>query len=155
MSARDLSAGMYFFIADAQDGGMWKLFALLVAIFSLCTMAGCDVEEMSSLSDLSKPYAGVYECERMTLGGEDVLGDFRYLRLELGYGGDFTLSWRGEEGRPSVREGTYAADCDANTVTLTVKEGGRELSRTYRMEKGSILVDDDFLGRSLFAEFKM
>ena len=129
------------------------MLAVLAMLFSVCTVAGCEVQDMGSLSDLSKPYTGVYACEKMTLGGEDVLGDFSYVRLELERGGDFTLSWR-QDGSESTWEGGYEVDLGVGTITLTAKEGGRTASRTYRMEEGAILIDENFLGRPFFAEFK-
>lgn len=134
---------------------MWKILVIIGMLFSLCTMAGCKVEEMGSLKDLSKPHVGVYECERMTIGGENVLNDFRYVRLELDYGGDFTLSYKKSGGGFSEWNGTYEVDTEAQEITFTARQGTRELSRTYRMENGSILIDANFLGRTLLAEFKM
>ena len=134
---------------------MWKLLVIIGMIFSLCTMAGCEVEEMGSLESLSKPYTGVYECEKMLLSGEDVLTDFTYLRLELAYGGDFTLSYKRKDGAFFEWSGTYEMDTEENEITMSAKQGAKTLSRTYRMEHGTILIDENFLGRSLFAEFKM
>ena len=63
--------------------------SLVLCLFLLC---GCNVSRMSTLPELSKPYAGLYECEKVTLGGEDFTDRFEYLRLELSYGGEFRLS---------------------------------------------------------------
>lgn len=146
---------MHVFSSVAHPYRMWKLLVVIGMIFSLCTMAGCEVEEMGSLESLSKPYTGVYECEKMLLSGEDVLDDFAYLRLELEYGGNFTLSYKKKDGSVSEWNGTYEMDTEENEITMSAMQGAKTLSRTYRVERGAILIDENFLGRTLFAEFKM
>ena len=47
--------------AEGHTEDMWKMLAVLAMLFSVCTVAGCEVQDMGSLSDLSKPYTGVYE----------------------------------------------------------------------------------------------
>lgn len=134
---------------------MWKFLMTVGLLFSLCTMAGCDVREMGSLQDLSKPYVGVYECDRLLLGGQDALRDFAYLRLELGYGGDFRFSYETLSGGKSEWEGTYTVDLSKEEIAMTAKSPAGTLSRTFRMENGSVLFDGNFAGRSFFASFVM
>ena len=69
---------------------------LFVCAVLLC---GCDTREMSTLPDLSKPYAGMYECTELTLGGEDALGRFDFVRLELKGDETFALNYR--RGHPA------------------------------------------------------
>ncbi|MBR7186229.1 MAG: hypothetical protein IKD43_01910 [Clostridia bacterium] len=134
---------------------MWKLLLVIGIFMSVCTLSACEVSKMSSLEELSKPYTGVYECERLMLGAEDRKGDFEYLRLELGYGGTFTLSYETSQGVKDELSGTYRLDAAREEITMSAGNGIAELSRTYRMQDGSILIDGNFLGKNLFAEFKM
>lgn len=61
---------------------------------------------MSSLYEFSRPYAGEYECETLTLAGEDMLSSFEYVRLALSYGGQARFFWRSAQGG----EGEYTLD---------------------------------------------
>lgn len=132
---------------------MWKLFLTLGLIFSVCSMAGCDVQKMSTLSELSRPYAGVYTCESVRLGGQ-VISDSE-LSLELAYGGDFTLTYRTPNGEFDAWNGKYTVDEAAEEITMSATRGSETFSRTYRFEDGVIYIDENFLGRRFIAEFKM
>lgn len=132
---------------------MWKLCLTLGLLFSVCSMAGCDVQKMSTLSELSRPYAGVYTCDSIRLGGQ-VISDSA-LSLELTYGGDFTLTYRTPNGDFGAWSGTYTVDETAEEITMSATKGSETLSRTYRFEDGVIYIDENFLGRPFIAEFKM
>ncbi len=132
---------------------MWKLFLTLGLLFSVCSMAGCDVQKMSTLSELSRPHAGVYTCEEVRFGGETLEG--YTLSLELEYDGSFTLSYHSKDGSFDEWAGTYTVDETAEEITMSAKRGSETLSRTYRFEGGVIYIDENFLGRTLLAEFRM
>lgn len=134
---------------------MWKiLLAVMGIIFSLCTMAGCEVEELGSLEELSRPYTGVYTCERLMLGDEELTEQYK-LSLELEYGGDFTLTYAPKGGKKTEWSGTYVVDVDREEITMSAIQGMKTLSRTYRMEDGAILIDGNFYGKNFFAQFRM
>ncbi len=134
---------------------MWKVVLIIAMMFSLGAMAGCEVEKMSSLEDISKPYLGVYEAEELRLGDADLTDKFSYVRLELDYGGKFTLSYRTEEGIEEQKTGRYEFDTTKNELTMSVNEGGVSYSRTYRVENGAIVIDENFMGKQLYAKFTL
>ena len=134
---------------------MRKCLYLLGLLFpSLFLLCGCDVSEMSTLADLSKPYVGFYECESMLYGGEDLTDRFEYIRLELGYGGDFELTYRGKERNEGSYGGTYEVDTEAGEITLQMQYGFVSKSFTFLMGSGSIFIDLPVHGKLLHAEFK-
>ena len=49
---------------------------------------------MSSLKEISLPYAGEYFCESLTLGGKDVLPYFERAVLTLERDGSFSLAYK-------------------------------------------------------------
>lgn len=126
------------------------LFTAVICLFALC---GCAVEDMSSLPDISRPYAGLYECEELSLSGEDMTKKFEFVRLELGYGGEFKLLYRTASGNEGGYSGTYKMK--ENEITLSVKQGALRRSFTFPVEKGCILIDYNLYGRLLHAKFKM
>ena len=138
---------------------MKKIFAALISAVALLAalfgLAACDTEkELGSLEDFSRPYAGVYSCEELTFAGEDKLASFEYIRLELQYGGGFTVKYRTKGGNAGSLEGKYRMDTDRGEVTFTAAQGLRTVTRTYPVSGGSILVEENLLGRLLFAKFK-
>lgn len=123
-----------------------------VCAFLLCA---CDVSGMGSLPDLSKPYTGVYECEVLTLGGEDAKEKFDFIRLELKGGGTFSLAYRTSEGKEGEVGGEYAMDVGEGTLTLSKKTPVRTFSHCCKVENGVIYFDRNFNGELLHAEFRM
>ena len=124
---------------------------LAVALFCALLLSGCTVSKMSTLEELSKPFTGVYECTRMTYGGEEAaLGK---CTLELAYGGGFCVHYALESGAEGSIEGTYSADPSRGEITFTAPFGRRRVSRTFPMREGKIAVEEIVLGKLLRAEF--
>ncbi len=108
---------------------------------------------MGSLPDLSHPYAGEYTCKKLSLGGEDCLNRFEYIKLTLECGGDFELSYRDKEKRTGGYEGEYSVSSESEEITFSAKAGLRTVSRTFPMKNGTILIDLTFGQKLLHAEF--
>ncbi len=128
--------------------------ALGAALACALLLAGCDVASMSSLSELTEPYAGTYECTALTLGGEDLLPRFEKIGLEL-KGGEFVLTCRPLSGEEGKLRGAYSVSPEGDGATFRVTLAGREYVRAFRREAGAIYVDENVGGRLLHAEFRM
>lgn len=130
---------------------MRKLCCALLAALCLILFTGCDVREMSSLRDVAKPYVGEYQCEKMTLGGDDVLQNYEYVRLKLSYNGKFTLFYRDKNGRKGEYGGEYSFA--ENSITFTAKNGTEESSKSFPYKKGTVYIELPTDGKLLLAEF--
>ncbi len=132
---------------------MRKLFAF-VFLPLLLPLSACDVSEMTTLAEISRPYAGVYVCEELTLGGKDMLPYFDSIELELGYDGTFTLSYATpfSDGEYS---GGYEVSPDGDEIRLLVPSRGRDLPRTFSFEGGALAIEHNLGGRLLFAKFAL
>ena len=127
----------------------------VVLFLCAAVLCGCDVREMSTLPELSKPYTGVYECTQLSLGGEDTLGRFEYVRLELKGDETFALTYRTAEGGEGGMEGEYKMDVERGEVILTKKTLVRAVSYVFAVENGAIRGDMNLNGQLLHAEFMM
>lgn len=135
-----------------------RKYLVVFAVFVLALvalLAGCDAQELGSLSDLSRPYAGVYKCEKITIGGKDMSETFSVFELELEGDGAFELRYETSWGGEGSYEGQYSVSEDKGEITFVAKRGARSEGYTFRMEKGAVLIDYNFLGRLLHAEFRM
>ena len=130
---------------------------LLVAFCSMAVflLAGCETENLSSLKDISRPYTGVYECEKISLGDRDMTDKFEKLTLELKPDGTFTAAYETAEGRQGSYSGAYALDTEKGEIVLSAKQGTRTGSFTFPYEKGTIVIDRNLFGTPLHAEFSM
>ena len=127
----------------------------VVLFLCAAVLCGCDVREMSTLPELSKPYTGVYECTQLSLGGEDTLERFEYVRLELKGDETFALTYRTAEGGEGGMEGEYKMDVERGEVILTKKTLVRAVSYVFAVENGAIRGDMNLNGQLLHAEFMM
>lgn len=127
---------------------------VFVLFFAIC-LCGCDVSEMSTLPEFSRPYAAVYECDELTIDGEDELDRFDVLRLELNAKGEFALSWKTKEGAKGEQRGEYDFRQEENRIVFTAERGGRKVRRGFPYEDGKIYIDLNLLGRSLHARFSL
>ncbi len=133
---------------------MRNLFLAAAVLASVCPLPSCQPEKMSTLADVSKPYLGVYECEKLRLGELNVLKDFEYLRISLGYGGACALSYRTASGREEELFGTYVADMVRPEITFTYSANQNSVAKTYRLEDGAIYVRENLGGVLLYGEFR-
>ena len=124
-------------------------------MITLLFCSGCSVDEMSTLPDISKPYTGVYECQSLTLGGQDYSEKFDKLYLNLKYDGTYTLVWRGVNGEKGETTGQYKVDCEAEEITLYGYSRLHARSYTFPMQKGVIAIRYNVGGKLLNAEFAM
>lgn len=132
---------------------MRKLLCFAALCFTLVGACGCDVKNMSSLSDLTKPYAGLYECKTLTLGSEECKEDFCKLGIELKSNGEYIFFYKGINGETARETGEYQADDGAETIVFTPK--CEKYPRTYALRKGVIYIDHVYGGKHLHAEFTM
>ncbi len=90
-----------------------------------------------SLTDITKPYLGEYECKSATYGNKDMLEDISSVVLELKADNTFVVHYKDKRGKRREETGTYEYDAEKNTFRFYWKGKG-ELKRDFPLEKGSI-----------------
>lgn len=131
------------------------IFLAVQVVIGICAITGCNMNEMSSLKDISRPYVGEYKCRKLQMGGEDELKNFEYIKLELDYSGTFQVSSQDLNGKEDFYDGTYKISEEEATVTLSSKAGGKEQSFVFPYEKGKVIIQLHFNEKLLYAEFSM
>ena len=106
---------------------------------------------MSTLRELSRPYQGEYECETLTYGGRDLLGEFVYFRLSLENGEKAKLSWKRRAGGEGEKRLSYRAQPEEGFVELICGDH----ARAFPLGKGKIELSFIVCGRLLYAVFAM
>ncbi len=138
---------------------MKKIFgalSCLLAVSLLFCLAACQkAEDLSSLKDISRPYTGIYRCEKITVGGMDLTGKFEKLSLELKGNGNFVISYQTAEGNEGGYGGNYRIDEKKKEIVFSAKEGKREQSFAFPYEKGTVRIDYNLFGNLLHAVFRM
>ena len=128
---------------------------LCVLMFCLAACAGCagaNVEEMSSLPGLSKPYAGEYACKRLLLGGRDLAGEYASFTLTLTYGGEAVFAWERAEGGRGEYTLDYEVAREGDAIVFFPRSSGGAPC-AFCLEKGSVRLGFPLGGRLFYAEF--
>lgn len=128
------------------------LFPIFMLLLALCA---CDVSKMQSLEEFSRPYSGVYTCEELTLGGEDMLGQFDRLELELDYSGSFKISYETAAGQRGEYSGKYTVSPEGDEIKLRLRRGLVAAARTFSFGEGTVHIDTNLDGRFLHAAFRL
>ncbi len=92
----------------------------------------------SKLTDISKPYLGIYECTQAHLGDTDCLERFADLRLELKDEENFLLVYKEKGGTRKKVEGKYRYDKERKVLVATDEKEG--LQREFPFEEGKLTV---------------
>ncbi len=127
----------------------------ILCLMSLFFMTACETEELGSLKEVTRPYAGFYQCETITLGGRDMTDKFETLTLELRQDGQFVVSYLTAEGNEGSYRGNYEIDIEEKEITFSAKQGTRQKAFSFPYEKGAVRIDYNLFGTLLHAEFKM
>lgn len=90
----------------------------------------------SSLTDITKPYLGEYECKSAMLGDSDYTEMFSYIRLELKSDETFSLYYCPKQGKKREETGKYRYDKEKNTIALRIGENGEE--KEFPLKEGQI-----------------
>ena len=117
--------------------------ALLFSVSSIKT---------GELTDITKPYLGIYECTQANLNEENLLERFDDLKLELKDKGEYLLYYKEKGGKRKKMKGKYHYDKDKETVILQLPYT-RIIHREFPLEKGILVVSVPYGGKTLRLEF--
>lgn len=129
-----------------------KLRSLAAIPFLLCAI---DLAAMTNLKDISKPYAGTYDCEYILFNGDNLLDKFDYVQMELLPSGLYKIEFRDANGIKGLYRGHYTYDTKEEKITIDENIFGKKVSKTFPVEKGEISVPVQYGDLLLYVKFKM
>ena len=112
--------------------------SLLAGITALLLTFGGFRE--GTLTDITKPYLGEYECKSATLGNEEYVDEFSYIILELKADETFVLRYKTKNKTKGEEKGEYSYDKEKETITLTLGEKS-QFKREFSLKKGAICIE--------------
>ena len=124
--------------------------SLLAGVVSL--LFSFSVLKSGSLTDITKPYLGEYECQRAIFDGKDYAQEFSYIRLTFSADNTFTLSYKTKEGLCGSEKGEYSYDEEKEEVTLFT-QGRHSFKRTFPLVKGNIYMSLRLGDKTLQVQF--
>ncbi len=110
--------------------------SFLAGVFTLALLFPAWKE--GELTDISKPYLGVYECTQAHLGSLDCLERFADIRLELKDEENFLLVYKEKGGVRKKIEGKYRYDKARKVLVATDEKEG--IKREFPFDEGKLVV---------------
>lgn len=110
--------------------------SILVGLCSLCM--ALPLAKKSTLPEIARPYLGEYECILATLGSEEILSSYDYIKLELKPNGSFVLSYQMENGEKGEESGEYSYDENKQELRVRLGKNGI-IKRNFPLQNGEIV----------------
>lgn len=107
--------------------------SLLAGVVSL--LFSFSVLKSGSLTDITKPYLGEYECKNATFGDRDFTDEFSYIKLELKKDETFVLRYKTKQGRTGEETGYYTYNPNEESLCLSAGKNG-EIKRRFPIKNG-------------------
>lgn len=111
------------------------LSAVLSLLFSIPS-----AKSFGSLTSFTKPYQGVYSCKELRCGERDMTEYLKDFSLELLPDGKASFFFKDTEGNRRTTNGEYRYDEEKKTLTLSLKQGGKEYAKDFFLENGRITI---------------
>ncbi len=109
--------------------------------------------QKGELTDIAKPYLGVYDCTEARLSEKDLLERFDDIRLELKAKGEYVLYFKEKGGKVKKVKGKYRYDKDKETLTLHLPNSPF-MHRAFPLKKGVLTVSVPYGDKILILQFE-
>ncbi len=105
------------------------------------------------LTDIAKPYLGVYDCTQAQWDNEDKLGLFDDLKLELKDKGEYVLYYKEKGEKTKKVKGKYHYDKEKESITLRLPNGPY-IRRAFPLKKGVLTITVPYQNKTLHLQFE-
>ena len=131
----------------------------LIIFVVLCTLvltllSACDMKNAGPLKSITHPYIAQYECVEATLGDEDLLDKFDYIKITLVNNDTLELNYKLKDGDNKTIESNYDFDINSRTLTAEVGILGYTVKQSTVIEKGKFTISKSIGGKQLIMKFK-
>lgn len=135
---------------------MKKLLLIIAVVLatSFTFLPACELKNAGPLKSLTRPYIAQYECTEATLGNEDLLDKFEYIKITLKNKEELELSYKPKDGEAKTLTSRYDFDSDTRTLTAEIGILGYTVKQSTVIENGKFTVTKPFGGKQLIMKFK-
>ena len=109
--------------------------------------------QKGELTDIAKPYLGVYNCTQAKLSNQDLLERFDDISLELKAKGEYVLYFKEKGEKTKKVKGKYRYDKEKETITLRLPNSSF-IYRAFPLQKGVLTVSVPYGDKILILQFE-
>ena len=133
---------------------MKKLKSILLGCAFFLSPIQTAAQLPNSLTQITRPYLGTYECKQLLIDGESKLDDFEYIKIELKSDGEMSLYFLDKAGKKGNACAKYEYDEKSQMLTAYTSLGGQTLKRSFPLKNGEIFVHVIYETRTLTMKFE-
>lgn len=126
--------------------------------FTICAMLtflpSCDAKNAGSLKSITLPYIAQYECVEASLGEEDLLNRFEYIKITLLDKEKLELAYKSKDGESKSVKSNYNFDVNTHKLTADIGILGYSFKQSTIIEKGKFTISKSIGGKQLIMKFK-
>ncbi len=134
---------------------MKKRIIPIILIAAVCILSLCafKIDTSSSIKSLTHPYINSYECIFATLGGDDFLDDYEYIRINILDAKELEVSFKKINGKKHSYKTNYT--CDDQTGELEAEIGilGFRFKQKTKIRNGKFVLSMPILTKQLIMKF--
>ena len=106
------------------------------------------------LKSITHPYIAQYECVEATLGEEDLLKKFDYIKITLVNSNTLELNYKQKNGENKTLKSNYSLDTKSRTLTAEIGILGYNIKQSTVVENGKFTISKSIGGKQLIMKFK-
>ena len=126
----------------------------VICVFLLTLLPACDMKNAGPLKSVTRPYIAQYECVEATLGNEDLLKKFDYIKITLLDKDTLELNYKQKDGDNTKVKSNYDFDMQSRTLTAEIGILGYTIKQSTTVEKGKFTISKSFGGKQLIMKFQ-
>lgn len=121
---------------------------------ALILLPACDIKNAGPLKSITHPYIAQYECVEATLGEEDLLKKFDFIKITLLNKENMELCYKPKDGESKTIKSNYTFDYKTRKLTAEVGILGYTFKQSTVIEKGRFTISKPIGGKQLIMKFK-
>lgn len=133
---------------------MKKLKSFLFGFALFLTPIQSSAALPNTLTQITKPYLGMYECTQLLLDGENKLDEFKYIKIQLKHDGDLVFTFLDKKGMKGESSAQYEYDEDRQALAVYSSLGGKKLKREFPLKNGEIFVHIIYETKTIMMKFQ-
>ena len=129
------------------------IFAIINTLL-LTFLCACDMKNAGPLKSITRPYIAQYECVEATLGEDDLLDKFDYIKITLLDKENLELNYKEKDGENKTIESKYNFDLKSRTLTAEIGILGYTFKQSTLVEKGKFTISKSIGTKLLIMKFR-
>lgn len=120
----------------------------------LLILPACEARSLGSLKTITHPYIAQYECYEATLGDDNILDNYDYIRIILADMEELNIEYKLKNGERRVVQGKYEFNQDTRELTADIGIFGYKYKHSVNIINGRFTISKPIGTTQLIMKFQ-